>query len=513
MLAWHPLWQRQIFLLDPRTRQTWDQFRDQRKGSSGQMAGGPPRAGSSTLCSFAASGVVLASVFRNASRGKCCRCKSEASPSPATRATKLLVDGDTHSIEEIEDAIQQLEKTGRRVHTTVFAPPGRDENGSWRQLFERHRVTFRPVDRNSSRVGEANDGAINSALSTCSDSQCLALLTSDFDFIEAIQQAMDRGRQTLVVVPSKKPSLIERYHGAGVQVQELQPRVSIFPKVRAILRSDGSGHVQLGEPCRPWRDTERADACKSFLDDLGYMAAGSTDNLVHSMAKFWFTNELGSITVFPVHIGIKQVWQQMQNHGNRKWRRYANNLAFFLPKTTAGRKLKGKQLGKFGTNIARSFFKGGGPFVLQDSGNLVSQALRRLGYMDDDMNTDLQEAMLVFVNAAVHKTTLRKRLDLLPSKADTAAEVEDKLHYAFLSHASTGHWRVAPKDGEMRRHLCKQGFLADMKAARRDVFRAMAKYARRHQIPEMKTYNGYLFRLLYYVDSNPDKTGAIEIMQ
>eukprot|EP00439_Symbiodinium_sp_Y106_P032850 s2276_g3.t3 len=436
--------------------------------------------------------VVLASVFGNASRGKRCRCKSDASPSPAVGTTKLLVDGDTHSVEDVEDAIKQLEQTGTTVHTTVFAPAGRDKNKNWMQFLRRHRITFRPVEPNSSKVGEATDGAIKCALSACSDDQSLALLTSDYDFIDAIQQLMDRGRRILVFVPSKKRIVIERYQSAGVQVQEVKPRVSIFPKVRAVLRSDGSGHVQLDEPCRPWHDTELVAECKSFLGDLGYMPTGSIDHFVHSTTKFWRTNELGSITVFPLQIGIKQVCQQMQHHGDRKWRRYANNLAFFLPKSPHGAKLNKTQTDKFGTGISKALFDAGGPFLLNDSVNLVGQALRRLGYVDDDLNTDLQEAMFVFVNASKNKYNLRKPLDALPSPTDTAAELEDKLRYAFLSHLTDGQWLPAPKDGYIRQHLCKQGFLANVKAARREVFRAMARYARQHQLPEMKTYNGYV---------------------
>ena len=243
------------------------------------------------------------------------------------------------------------------------------------------------------------------------------------------------------------------------------------------------------------------------------MAPGREDYFVHSTSTFWLTNELGSITVFPSQIGVKQVCQQMQKHGSRKWKRYANNMAFFLPKCAAGRKLKKTQLRKFGSNLARSFYKGGGPFLLKDSPNLVCQALRRLGFLDDDLNADLQEAMLVFVNGPTNKYSLRKPLDALPSPTDTAAEVEDKLRYAFLSHRTDGQWRVASKDVQIRERLYKQGVLAEVGAARTEVFRAMAEYARLHQLPEMKTYNGYAFRLLYSMDSNPNKTGAIEIMQ
>ena len=189
-------------------------------------------------------------------------------------------------------------------------------------------------------------------------------------------------------------------------------------------------------------------------------------------------------------------------------------MAFFLPKSPTDRRLTSKtQIRKFGTGVAKALFLGGGPFLLNDSTNLVHEALRRLGYMDNDMNTNLQEAMLVFVNAANHKYKLRKQLDSLPTETDTAAEVEDKLRHAFLSHLTDGQWRLPRSDVEIRKRLCKEGFLLDTEATCRDVFRAMTKYARRHQLPEMKTYNGYVFRLLSHMDSSPTKTGAIEIMQ
>ncbi|CAE7486073.1 unnamed protein product [Symbiodinium sp. CCMP2456] len=480
-----------------------------------QLVRDSPKGGTPITYSSVNSCLVFASASRSTIRGRRCRCKRTASSSPVSGsgATRLLVDADIHSVEEIEDVINQLEKTCKDVYTTVFAEPRRTDHKKWNNFFQRRRVTFHPVERNSSRVGEANDAVVDRAIRTCDD-QSLALLTSDYDYVEAVQDAMNAGKRVLVFVPSKQMSLIIRYQRARVEVQQLQPHVSVLPRVRAFLHQDGSGHVQLDDPYDPHslKNEDSVDACQSFLGDLGFLATGEREFLVHSTAKFWLTNELGSIAVFPATIGMNQLLEQMRHSGSLKWRRYGSDMAFFLPKT-ARMKLTKKQMGTFGTGISKEVFLGGGPFMLNDSSNLVRQALRRLGYLDDDMNADLQEAMLVFVNAPKNKCNLRKRLDAIPSATDTAAEVENKLRYAFLSHLTDGQWHVAPKDVQIRACLCKLGFLADMNSARGDVFRAMAKYARRHQLPEMKTYNGYLFRLNYYMDSSPKKTGAIELRQ
>ncbi|CAE7538587.1 unnamed protein product [Symbiodinium sp. CCMP2592] len=516
--AWQ-LSQGRIYRLGP---QTSLQVRDHCCGEPQQSPGwhvvrDTPRAGLPINYGSVTSCFVLASVSRTATRGRHCRCKRKPSSSPVSGSTRLLVDADIHSVEEIEDVIKELEKTCRAVYTTVFAEPRRIENKRWDQLFQRRRIMFQPVERNSSRVAEANDAVIDRAIRTCANDQSLALLTSDYDYVEAVKDAMNASKRVLVFVPSKKTSLIIRYQSAGVEVQRLHRRVSALPRVRAFLHQDGSGHVQLSDPYDPYsfvHDEDTVDAFTSFLADLGFLATGDRDKeyFVQSTAKFWVTNELGSTVVFPAQIGMNQVLEQMRKSSNMKWRRYDSDMAFFLPKTSR-RKLTKKQMGEFGTGISKEIFSGGGPFLLNDSTDLVCQALRRLGYMDNDMNADLQEAMLVFVNAPTNKYNLRKPLDVLPSPTDTAAEVEDKLRYAFLSHRTNGQWRVAPKDVQIRAHLCKLGFLADVNSARRDVFRAMAKYARRHQLPEMKTYNGYVFRLMDYMDSSPTKTGAIEIRQ
>ncbi|CAE7381088.1 unnamed protein product [Symbiodinium natans] len=313
-----------------------------------------------------------------------------------------------------------------------------------------------------------------------------------------------------VFIPTKMRILIERYRNAGVPVHALEAPVDRFPKVRAILHEDGSGDVRLSDPCFPYDNSAQMSACNNFLQDLGYVAQGCREFLVHATAKFWLSNQLGPLTVFPQQIAIEEVYRILQHDTGKKWQRYTHDMVLLLPVTAVGGPTK-SQLNKFGSGLARRLFLGGGPCMLQDSKNLVRRALNRLGYMDGDMNADLSEAMLVFVNIPDNQYALRKQLDALPSQEDTTAEVESKLRHAFLSHLTHGQWRIAPKDAQVRQVLYKLGFLPTTKASTTDVFDAMARYARQHHLPEMKTYNGRVFRILYSLDSSPTKTGTLEL--
>ena len=269
--------------------------------------------------------------------------------------------------------------------------------------------------------------------------------------------------------------------------------------------------MQLGNACRPYDNSEKVSVCNGFLQDLGYVSVTCREYLVHATAKFWLSNELGSLTVFPQQLAIEEVWQLLQGQGGKKpLKNYKHDMAFVLPMTSVGKPTK-TQLSQFGSALARRVFMGGGPCMFRNSTNLVAQVLKRLGYLDEGMNADLFEALLVFVNCADHRFALRKQVDAVPTLTDTAAEVAEKLRHAFLSHLTSGQWRVAPKNANVRSLLHRQGFLSTVKAAPRDVFHAMARYARRHHLHDMKTYNGRVFRILDSLDSSPTKTGVIEI--
>ena len=123
---------------------------------------------------------------------------------------------------------------------------------------------------------------------------------------------------------------MKRNRRAGLRVRELRTKVERFSTVRAILQQDGSGRVQLDKPCHAY-DGPEASACKDFLLDLGYAATGCREYMMHSTSKFWLTNKLGSLTVFPQQIGMQQLHQLLCHDGGKKWHRFNNDTAFFLP--------------------------------------------------------------------------------------------------------------------------------------------------------------------------------------
>ena len=446
--------------------------------------------------------------YRRASHSRITR-QSSAKRLPET---ELLVDGDVHSVEDVQFAIRKLQQMRQKVRTHVFAEPGRERNKKWRQLFSMPAVVFHPVLRKAAEEGEANDEAIShqcSTLSTASGRVSISLLVSDMGYLDVIQQTRKRGTAVLVFIPAMFFSVLRNYRSAGVHVVEIEPRATKFCNVKAVLHSDGSGRVELTDPCYPDDIAEELELCHGFLRDLGY-AQEEREQLVHSAAKFWHINSLGQFTVFPLQLGIQDLSRVVSRCRGRAWRRQRGEWALVIPVAAMGGRPTKKAIKTYGSGVARKVFRGGGPFLLPDSKSMVQQALTKLGYVDDCMNADLAEAMLVFANAAENQHVLRK-INFLPAAGDAIADVRDKLRCAFVSHLSDGKWRRAPKDGLVRSLLCKDGFLADPTAATaKQVFCAMGKYAKKHSLPRMKTYNGYAFRILRDWNTTPNATGTIE---
>ena len=130
--------------------------------------------------------------------------------------------------------------------------------------------------------------------------------------------------------------------------------------------------------------------------------------------------------------------------------------------------------------------------------------------MDESFNSDVREALLIFVNRPEHKSTLRKSFDALPVPTDTAADVEQKiLRHALLSNHTHGRWVVAPKDTEVRRTICKHGFLKCMKALQTDALQAMQSFLRGRGLPEMRSYNNFIIQQHILNSADPNIVGNV----
>ncbi|CAE7361068.1 unnamed protein product [Symbiodinium natans] len=249
---------------------------------------------------------------------------------------------------------------------------------------------------------------------------------------------------------------------------------------------------------------------KECLTGLGYCGPDQLDGfMISPIAKFWNANRSDPIVVYPGHCGIKQLHEPFARVGVADFKPCRRNSALIVPmrpkSNTAARRRH------FGSALASRLFAGGGPFILQDSRRLVVSVLRQLGFLDTKLNSDLREALLVFINCTHNKSTLRQ-LDLLPCKCDTLKDVSGKLREAFASKNSAGLWQLPPADAQLRQLLVRESFLERPTSPAAEVFDAMRKYAKMQGWPMMRSYIGLVWRITYERNrSDPNRRRVVEL--
>ena len=286
----------------------------------------------------------------------------------------------------------------------------------------------------------------------------------------------------------------------------------VGPRVRATLLEDGTGLVEMAHAYKPEPEELeiRYHTVNAFLKGIG---SGDAHYLIQLCVKHWFAHSLGPLVVFPSDLGFAALHDLIQSGTNVAWKNNLENLAYFLPMLAV--KSSNATKSTFGSRVARSVFEGGGPFVMEDSVDLVERALRRLDYLDDELNADMEEAMFCFLNHSNNKHNLRK-LAMLPSSGDTSRIVQEALRAVFLSNDSSGQWWKLPTGSKsFLLHALEQERLINPDASAsysdEDLFEAMKVYGRRHGLPAMRTFSGLVKRIHDHVDVNPSKRGLIEI--
>ena len=198
---------------------------------------------------------------------------------------ELLVDGDQRGIAKTKQAIELLQGEGWNVKTTIFAPPERAKNKKWQSFLSEPGTCLEAVPRGTNV--EAVDVAISDRLLYLAENKniCLALLTTDVDFVVAVQTILALGSQIVVLIPEGAASSIRTYELAGARVLPLPRIFQGGPKVRAILHAHGGGSVKKAEP---WvyaaHDSADFEELSEFLQLLKYRT--DRGHLEPSIAKF-----------------------------------------------------------------------------------------------------------------------------------------------------------------------------------------------------------------------------------
>ncbi|CAE6916829.1 unnamed protein product [Symbiodinium natans] len=416
--------------------------------------------------------------------------------------TELLVDADASRRDDIESAVEQLSCDSHEVRTVIYAEPGRRLNTEWNELAGRPGYAFRPVSRDVV-LGEPNDRAIQKHLRSLVSEPSIgrvALMTADTDFVEDMRSIALAGKESLVFVSSTYAGAIEEYRMAGIKVVQLELRKQLMYKVRAVLNTDGSGFVEKCAPISHATASKEVEMLKEFLCRWGYTPHENVF-LPTAIAKFFFTNSLGPLTVYPSTSCFMEAHRiaaaSLPSHA---WQSYHEEIAFFLPHGSATRsRISKTQRKTYGTPACLSFFRGVGPFMLTQKSDLVKEALQRLGFLDDHYNADLFEAMLVFANTGFNKKLLRKTA-ALPEPGDSSKQLADKFMRAFLSSATSGQWQMAQGDAQVRRLLLKENLITAQSAPRAEMLEAMQRLSKKVGLPKRKTYNGVVWQILLHIN-------------
>ena len=418
-------------------------------------------------------------------------------------ATYLLVDADNVSVELIEEAKEVL--TGHTLQVVVFAHPELCKAKKWKNFFQSPGHRFHPVERVGGFI-DPNDEEIKREavqLSKLSKTRRIALLTMDTDFVALVRDLKSLGKEVAVLTSKWKTGNTRAFEEAGATVYLLGQECDAN-KVRAILESDGSGRVEFGEDLPNSRLLELVPEVSDRLLELKYMDH-ERSGLVPAMAKFWFQNSLGPLVVCPMLSAVERVHQILMEE-RKAWIPYRHDLAFVLPVSggASSTSICKSDKQKYGNAMSKQIFLGGGPFIVPKSRSLTDDFLRRLRYLDNDMNADPKEAMLIFLNYTRNKRNLRKT-GTMPNEGDTYDEIYAKIKTALLSGDISGNWSLAPSDLSIRQKLVAEGLLDHAAQPHWETLIAMRQFARMKGLPVMKTYNGCVWQLCHWLKPTDPK--------
>lgn len=298
-----------------------------------------------------------------------------------------------------------------------------------------------------------------------------------------------------VVTYRMSPALARANSRPGQKAVRKEGRV---PKLKVVLQSNGEGKF---EPIAESDNLDRNIDWEEFrpiLSSLGYVLSADA-SMVTAMIKLAFTKGVDMV-VYPEALMYNIATELLHERAKRDWKEYSCNLAYFCPQLDykAKERMNIRRQDKYGTAICRALVDAGGPFMLQDSPTMVASALRRLGYLDDDADPDLNEAIDAFCAVAGnHKELVRMGLNTPPQMG-----VDEKcafLRQAFLSPLASGRWSSAPLIGDVTGELLLQGVLTKQEPSSGYIYEALLEYAKIHRLPASNTYKRLVFEVFQHI--------------
>lgn len=406
------------------------------------------------------------------------------------RPTALLVDGFSTGVDDAKEAISVLRQQCSVVSIALFAEPGRLNSQKWRTFCQESGTVFRAVARTTGFKHDPTEDAIRQEALPLASSpvHAIAILTADSGFAPLASDLKSRGKDVFFILPNGNSiGAVHRFERCPARLLVLRSPKREY-RVHVKLLSDGAGACKfLPAPCAsppiPQEDMIRLD---QYFQSIGYPAGDGPYNVsVPRIAKFWFTNQLGSLVVHPRRLACSAMLAELQAGRLSHACAGAKDIAFVLPGFP-------KNSQRYGPPPTDAIVEGGGPFMLQMTQGFHETLMQKMGYLDDNLNADLDEALWVFSQRSRNKMLLKKTQSLdtdgLPSVAG--------LREALLSEQLDGIWHIPPRDKDVRRFLVENAALQSSVASQAEILEAMRMYARSIGLPPRTTYNGYVWQLL-----------------
>uniref|UniRef100_A0A7S0FX08 Uncharacterized protein n=1 Tax=Pyrodinium bahamense TaxID=73915 RepID=A0A7S0FX08_9DINO len=324
----------------------------------------------------------------------------------------------------------------------------------------------------------------------------VAFAVQDADFLYCAKRLQQAGHHASVVMPQGCHIGIQKVFRAS-QVDVItygfvpEDGYTGHAKFKAIL--NGSGESDIRSSLCDLSSVQYDDSgIRSTLQALAYTKSGEGP-LLPALARFLLVNELCPHVVWPLPLACQEIVPLFDQWSARHWVGYPGDLAFVIPLAAQCKTSKSIRQ-QYGSSLCRAVCIGGGPFILEDSEELVPVVLQRLGYLDADLNSDISEAIDVFCDAGRNKSSLIGMGVEIPQAFAVQAKMT-LLRGALLSREAHGTWKVAPNDANVRLQLVSSGHLEHANVPAAHAFETLKLLAQQRGLPSRKTYNGILSEL------------------
>ncbi|CAE7554326.1 unnamed protein product [Symbiodinium natans] len=384
---------------------------------------------------------------------------SARSEARLNKKVALLIDGDHIGPQWFQSVLLAVQAmSGERPNVAVcFGAP--HLASSWKSQLAQHGLEFQAVHRrNTTNRPDPNDAAILEAANTIAASDgsiCIAIASTDSDFLQYHLQLMKRGISSVALVPyasDEKRCVLSGVPSCRFQVPPSTPEFKEAFEERFQKRYDEEEAQQV------FQQVGQA------LQELGYLSPTQPAfPTARSLAIFFHANNEEDVQLYPwcvaAFLARPLLTAAVRNPGD---------LFFF--EAMEGRK-QPAALKRWRVERARE--------------GLALAVLAWLGYEVEDVvrpeqPMSLWEELRAFWrrNSKALRINLKHAERVAPSIAilGNEADCAEKLSFLdemFRDDTVRQQWRPPPNDRDTRLWLARQGYLQDAAAARCEVLEAM----------------------------------------